>query len=269
MSEVWIGRGAMLFSAGLHVFLLSAPPRAARAEVPRPQASFVEFTVPPPAPVKLPEPEPVQEEAKPEPAVEPKPLRVKPASVEAPPQHVDASVPDVAPEEVAAPESAAHELPAELTGQTLVSDLGADWSAPVGSGAARRGVFRPGVSRVVHRSVTRKRVEKAPAHPLGPPVVPLAQLARKPIPPALGASLKRNYPQAARRQGKSGEAKVRARIEANGNVVIALIREQSSAEFGLACQKTLKESRWSAPVDAKGRKVATWISYRCKFRIDD
>lgn len=264
MSEVWIARGAVLFSAAVHFAVFSIPTRPARAHESPVQASIVEFSIP------APEPEPVPE---PEPEPEPEPRKVQLAAAQprqaiAPPSN-SVSLSEREPTPVAG--SSAAESPSELTGNTLVSDLGAEWKAPRGSGAPRRGVFRPGVSRVQQSLHSRASpaVGKAPVQPSGPVVVPLAQLAKRPIPPALGASLEKNYPPSARRQGKSGEAKVRARIEANGQVVIASIREQSSPEFGRACQKTLQGSRWSAPLDEKGRQVATWINYRCKFRFDD
>jgi hypothetical protein len=101
-----------------------------------------------------------------------------------------------------------------------------------------------------------------------PEALPLSQLSRKPVPPSLAATLERNYPPAARSIGQSGDASVRARIEARGNIRLASIVSETSPGFGDACRRTLLGSQWSAPLDRSGKPVATWISYRCKFRID-
>jgi TonB family protein len=98
---------------------------------------------------------------------------------------------------------------------------------------------------------------------------PLAQLSRKPVPPALALALERNYPAGARRQGKSGEAKVRALIDAFGRVISVTIAFESAPEFGAACKKTLLQSQWTAPLGQLGKPIATFITYRCKFRVDD
>jgi TonB family protein len=100
-------------------------------------------------------------------------------------------------------------------------------------------------------------------------VKPLSELSRKPVPPSLEAALKRNYPLTARAQGKSGEAKVRARVDADGRVGFVKVTLESGSGFGDACRRTLLSSEWSPPLDERGRPVATWITYRCKFRIDD
>jgi TonB family protein len=99
--------------------------------------------------------------------------------------------------------------------------------------------------------------------------MPLSQLSKTPVPPPLANALERNFPLEARRQGKAGEAKVRARIDPSGRVGLARVTFESSDGFGSACQKTLLESRWTPPLDRKGKAVATWVTYRCKFRVDE
>jgi TonB family protein len=99
--------------------------------------------------------------------------------------------------------------------------------------------------------------------------MPLAELSKKPAPPPLAEALERNYPPEARSQGKSGEAKVRARIDPGGRVAIARVTSETSDGFGHACQKTLLDSTWTPPLDRDGKPVATWVTYRCKFRVDD
>lgn len=58
------------------------------------------------------------------------------------------------------------------------------------------------------------------------------------------------------------------RVEANGRVRIAIVRFESGKGFGAACRAALLESRWTPPRDARGKPVATWVSYRCRFRIE-
>jgi TonB family protein len=83
----------------------------------------------------------------------------------------------------------------------------------------------------------------------------------------LARALERNYPARERSLGRSGEAKVRARIEPDGTVRIAKLLFETSAGFGEACRATLLASRWTAPLDARGKPAATWITYLCKFRV--
>lgn len=267
MNQKIVGRWAMLLSAGLHAYAFTATPEIqARIRESKPEVTTVQFTV------NEPEPEPVVEaepEPEPEPVVEPEP-EPEPLAVAEPPPAVEPEPLEVAPEP-SEPEPAS-EPPAELTGTTLAAADGAGWDAPLGSGRARRGALRPGVSGAVpeaKKTAVRAKpaAKKAPA---APPVLPLAQLSKRPVPPpALGGALQRNYPQQARRQGQSGEAKVRARIEATGQIKLAKVAFESAAGFGSACRKTLLGSKWSAPRDKHGKPVATWVSYRCKFRIDD
>jgi hypothetical protein len=62
---------------------------------------------------------------------------------------------------------------------------------------------------------------------------------------------------------------VRARIEANGDVREVTLTSETGHGFGSACRAALLESHWSAPLDRLGKAVATWITYRCKFRVDE
>ncbi len=275
MNQKLVGRWTLVVSVGLHVYAFFATPEftQAKSDV-APEPNVIKFTVTAPEPKPEPEaklaPEPEAKLA-PEPEVEPKPepevvppqdipeLVVEPEA--APP----ASQAEPAPELQAEPEPA----PAELTGTTLAALDGLGWDAPAGSGRERRGALRPGVSRPVAPTKQKPQAVKPPAAPPPPPILPLAQLSKHPVPPSLGGALKRNYPRAAQRQGQSGEAKVRARIEANGHVTLAKVAFESAEGFGSACRKTLLASKWSAPLDKKGRPVATWVSYRCKFRIDE
>jgi TonB family protein len=212
----------------------------------------VELVLPPPAtPQKQPE-TPVPPRTDTPPAAKPRPpARVQPARAQpAPP-------PTPTPELPPAP---------ELSGNTLVGDGDAGWAAPTGNGAEREGPIQAGSAPVTAPAPPRPASVTAPA---APAVEPLAQLSRKPVPPALTAALERNYPATARSQGKSGEAKVRALIDALGHVANITVSSSTSPEFGLACQKTLQQSNWTPPLGQLGKPTATFITYRCKFRVDD
>lgn len=255
----------LLVSAGVHVWLFSVAPSQSR-DVPAVMASSVTFQVveaPAPEPPPDPLPEPVPEPEPPEPPpMAPEPKEPEPAT----PEPVDPS-----PAEPEAPESPTDgDPPPELQGTTLAAEDAA-WAAPPGSGSERRGPLRAGVSRPVptpsRRAAPAAPERNAPASPAAE-ALPLSQLSRPPQPPALGGALQRNYPSHARQQGKAGEAKVRARIEPSGRIQLAKVVQETSEGFGAACQKTLLASQWTAPLDKKGKPAATWVSYRCKFRID-
>lgn len=100
------------------------------------------------------------------------------------------------------------------------------------------------------------------------PLVSVKDLAAKPLPPVLDAQLLSNYPREARRLGIAGRAVVIARVDADGVVRTTRIFSESSAGFGLACQRTLLGTRWSEPRDKDGRSVQTQIYYTCDFRVD-
>lgn len=261
MNQKWIGRGTLAISVSLHAYLLSAAPRFVPEQVRELPPTLMELAAlpplteevsePPPEPEEIPEPEPVPQPSEQLPAAEPE--------VE--------SEPESEPEPEVVPDSA----PPELTGTTLVAEGEGDFGAEVGSGRAREGAIRAGVSRPApaRRDIVKKPgVAPSKKAPEPPPAIPLASLSKKPVPPDLGGALKQNYPPDARRQGRAGEAKVQARVEPSGSVGFAKVSFESDDGFGAACRKTLLASKWTAPLDRKGNPVATWVSYRCKFRID-
>lgn len=250
MNQTVVGRITLGCSVAFHAWIFSGEAAATIARPTPHSVQAVEFVVAqlePPKEIHEPLPEPQA----PEPTLAPKPRYAEP----------DAS-------EVQDP-LGAEALPPELTGATLSAEDGVDFGAQQGSGRARRGAFRSGVSRAV--DVTPNPLPKRQAPALSsaePSFVPVSQLSRLPNPPNLAELLQRNYPSAARRQGQSGEAKVRARIGPNGRVEQAKVIFETSDGFGRACHNTLIGSHWSSPRDAKGKRVATWVNYRCKFRIE-
>jgi outer membrane biosynthesis protein TonB len=218
-----------------------------RAEV-APTIVQLALTPPPPEPPPA-EPEPPSAQPEP-PPVQPTPRPAARARSPAPPAPTPASA------------------PAELTGTTLASDDTSSWSAPAGSGADRSGPIetntvgaQPGSGQRASPPAPRPRAA-APA----PATLPLTELSRKPSPPSLTEALERHYPRDARRLGRSGAASVRARIAENGVVSEARLKDETEPGFGAACQRALLGSRWSPPLDRRGLPVATWVSYRCKFR---
>ncbi len=254
MNQGWTGRLTLLASVCGHAVAFSASPLAAPRLPEKPEPQMVAFEVaepepPPPEPEVEPEPPPPEPEPiapEPEPEPEPLPLESTPQAAETPPE------PEPAP---------------ELTGNTLVSDGADGFEAQRGSGAERRGPVRAGVSHPTPKR-TVQTSKPAPPKSAAPAVLPLAKLSKHPLPPALGDALERNYPPSARRQGLSGEAKVRARIDADGVIRVTNIASETTGGFGAACVKTLSGSKWSTPLDKEGKPVGTWISYRCKFRSD-
>jgi TonB family protein len=153
--------------------------------------------------------------------------------------------------------------PELLTGTTLLSDQGVAFRAPTGNGADR--------VRAIGSGTTQKIVATVPAPKpklVEPEAVPLAALSEKPRPPPLDRVLERHYPPRARSLGQDGEAKVRARVEASGRVRVANVTFESGRGFGSACRAALLESRWTPPLDGQGKPAATWVSYRCKFRVE-
>lgn len=256
MNQTWVGRGALILSAAVHAYAFLKTP-AVKTLSPPPSAQAVDLYVPPPLPeeVILPEPAP-EPEPEPEVTVEPEP-------------EVTPTEPEPAPETEAPLDSEPQASEPELTGTTLVAEGEGEFSAERGSGASRTGPVVSGTSTPT--KTTRKSPPKGPSKPApkSPPALPLSQLSRRPVPPPLGGALKRNYPKTARDLGLSGEAKVRARIEPSGAVVLAKVQLESASGFGDACRKTIVGSTWSAPRDKEGHPVATWVTYSCKFRIED
>jgi outer membrane biosynthesis protein TonB len=154
---------------------------------------------------------------------------------------------------------AAAEAPAEFSGVTLTNDgAGPGGAAAVGTGGALRGPI--GAPRV--------KIARTPvARDAGPPLVALASLSRAPSPPDLADVLERHYPEAARRQGLSGQAVLKARIPPDGHPRDLVLVSQSTPGFGDACRATLRDSVWTAPLDRDGRAVATLVTYTCRFEV--
>jgi protein TonB len=214
----------------------------------RRKPAMVEMTVAPPKP-KAPEPEPKAEPAAHKLALA-RPARTKAAAAPPPPS--------------AAPPPAA-ESPADFTGTTLTNDGAGDgWSSATGNGEKMNGpVGRPG-AHVTHRVVDGD--PDGAGH--GPPVVGLGDLARAPSAPDLADALAAAYPAEARAKGLTGKAVVRARVMPDGRVRELALVSESASGFGAACERTLRDSRWSPPTDRGGRAVSTFINYTCRFNVE-
>jgi protein TonB len=246
-SAGWRGLALLVIvSVAAHAALFSWAGRDrhhAQAKAQKKRPTEVTVTVAPP-------PAPTPPEAKPA----PKPAAHK-IAVRAP-----APPPDAPP-----PPPPQAETPADFSGTTLTNDgPGEGWASAVGNGEAMHGpIGRPGAK------VTARAQEGAdrPTPTKSAPVVALASLSRPPEPPDLNGALERNYPAAARKQGTPGQAVLKARITAEGQVRDLVIVSQSAAGFGDACRATLRESKWSPPLDRDGQPVATFISYTCRFEV--
>jgi TonB family protein len=193
----------------------------------------------------------------------PKPPEAKPAPKVA--NKIAVRAPAPPPEAAPPPPPPEAETPADFSGTTLTNDgAGPGWASAVGNGEAMRGpIGRPG-AKVTGRS-REGAAEPAPAK--AAPVVALASLSRPPAPPDLNDALERHYPEAARKQGTPGQAVLKARITAEGQVRDLVVVSQSAPGFGDACRATLRESTWSPPLNRDGEPVATFISYTCRFEV--
>jgi TonB family protein len=248
MNQAAIGYGCIVLSVAVHAGAMLGASRPALAVAP-PVRTVVELALLPPPPLRPP----------PAPAPEPTAPALKPKSAPRVATTREAPAPPATPRPEASPTP-------ELSGNTLLGEGEASWSAPAGNGAEREGPIQVGAPVALPVAAS---VRPAPTAVPALAVEPLAQLSRKPVPPALAAALERNYPSGARRQGKSGEAKVRALIDALGRVASVTIHFESAPEFGAACKKTLLQSQWTAPLGQLGKPTATFVTYRCTFRVDD
>jgi protein TonB len=158
------------------------------------------------------------------------------------------------------------ESPADFTGQTLTNDgPGEGWASAVGNGEKMNGpVGRPGAK------VTRRVVDgdAEGTGPKGPRTVGLGDLSKPPGAPDLVSALEAAFPADARAKGIGGKAVVRARIMPDGKVRELALVSESGAGFGAACEKTLRGSQWTAPLDQRGEAVSTFISYTCRFEVE-
>ena len=201
-------------------------------------------------------PAPPPPPAKPEP---PKPTPPRSAPLKRAPE-------TVAPPAVAPPPASPPAESPQNAGVTLAAEgAGNAFSMPLGTG----GALEP--TRIVTPAPINTPAPTPPAPTAvsdGPRVVAVGDLSARPAPPSsLGAALERNYPAASRRDGLSGSAKVRARIDPDGVVRRVTLLEESAAGFGAACSRTLNGSRWAAPKDKAGHSVATEIKYTCRFVV--
>lgn len=257
MKREWISRGAFALSLVTHAWILGATPAPLRSRAKPPELTqMVQFEVAEPPAEQKPEPppSPPPEPIEPEPPRPPEP---------APEPALDAPPPVDEPVEAQLP---------ELTGTTLLAEGPGAFVVEEGSGRSRRGAIRAGVSSFVERGTGQIEAKPKPnprAMPAPVRAVPVASLSRRPRAPSLGGLLRENYPPEARRQGRSGQVKVRAMIDPSGKIKQVHVTEQSDEAFGQACRKTLLGTDWGAPLDAAGQPVATWIIYRCTFRVDD
>jgi len=210
-------------------------------ELPEPARVIAKEALPPPeqAPPKPAPPRPRQR-----PAAEPPPVLPPPVT----PQPL-APQPEPEPE---APPAALLDLSQPASPFGIVSGAGNG----LGSGTANSGYAGPAPEPVA------VNVRQAL------PFAKLGDLSRKPRAPSLDARLRQHYPPELRRRGVAGQAEVRVLIDARGRVEALELVSESAAGFGSACERTLRDSVWSAPLDRDGEPVRTRIIYRCRFEIE-
>ncbi len=240
-------------SASTHIVVFSAlglvpPPSRVLAMH---EAEFEVIDPPKPPPVVEP---PKPKEKEPEPPPDPPkvaPHRAAPKPAEPPPQ--PAAPP---PEEVA-----------DFTGVTLTAENGASWSTVVGSGAPLKGP----VGKIASRQGPAPQQAAAKTGPVGPRVVALGSLSRKPAPPAgLNALLERNYPRRAHLQGVEGKVVVRLRILPSGRVGDIRVLQESPTGFAFAsaCREMLRQAPpFVPPLDRNGVAVAADVTFNCDFEV--
>ncbi|MEM7448535.1 MAG: energy transducer TonB [Myxococcota bacterium] len=141
---------------------------------------------------------------------------------------------------------------------------GPGFSVPTGQGAERSGTTR-----------AVRRVERTSSNAISPArngggVVPVSDLARAPGQPGgIRARLVANYPSAARREGRTGQAMVRLRIDSSGTARVLQVLSASSPEFGQACRRTLDgQNGWRPGRSRGGVDVSTIIRFNCAFSFE-
>lgn len=231
-----------LAHAGLVVALVS---NATVTYLPVTDFAPIEVLPPPPAPRPAPPPE-LPPPPEPEPETQVRSLRPSVSPTKA------------APTPPTEPTPPAAEQPVALAGVSL-SNVGLAIASGNGSGFAPIGA--------VAKPSPRPEVVSTPPAPRPPDLTSLADLSRKPSPPALDAALARNYPTHLRSSGVEGQALVRVIVGAAGEVRTTTLLSETHGGFGSACQKALQGSRWGPPIDQSGRPVATSLQYRCRFTV--
>jgi protein TonB len=238
---------AAVLSLAAHGFAYASLGFAPNA-VHEPPPSHVSFRVHDAAPP--PPPPPVQPKPTEAPKPEPPALKAKPKSA-----------PTVNPAPAAPPAAV------DLRGVTLTNDNGTAWSSAVGNGSALDGTLGP-IGPSSPRAAASMTPPPVAARVPEIPVVSMADLSSRPVPPELSANLRAHYPADARLRGIGGSATVEVRIEPDGRVRVVSVQSESFTGFGDACKRTLVGSQWSAPRDEQGRAVATRVHYTCRFVVE-
>ncbi len=241
---------SVLAHAGVALALrLRPPPKLAEPELRRLEVRMIELPPEPDQPAP-----PAPEPARAPPPPKPEPPQPKPAEPPPPPST-----------EAEAPPKAEPDSPPDVPAPLALLDTSIQAAA---SGvAASTALDAPGgISRGAARAPV-PALFPVPA-PAAPAFTPLADLSRKPRPPSLDALLRKNYPESLRRLGIDGQAMVRAHVTPRGRVARVEVLSESAPGFADACRRTLLGSEWTEPLDRNGERVATQLTYRCRFQIE-
>lgn len=210
-------------------------------------------------------------QTRPTPSPSPAPKRTEFVPIELPPPPVPPPEPPAAPPKAEAPPPSMANRPPRpaprlepLTSTAAgVNEAAVELPEPAPTPVRLAGISLSNAGTVAESKP--RVVTAAPA--AGPPITPLSDLSRKPVPPRLDSSLRNNYPPELRRRGVEGEALVRVHLSEAGRVTRVEPVSQSEAAFATACRQTLLGTEWGPPLDAGGRPVRTNLLYRCRFRV--
>lgn len=224
----------------------------------------------PPPPEPEPAPEPEIAEPEPPPTPPPEPTRRERRREE----------PETTPDPTPAVETPEEPPPMEeriedFTGTTLTSATATAGPAVIaGSGAPITGPPGAATGTTTGRS-RRGAPDGAPGGTgtdeaaSGDPIVPMADLSRRPrAPEGLRDALVRHYPAEYRARGIEGSARVSFVLYPGSRLTRFRIVFESDAGFGQACREMLQESTgWDDPLDQQGNPVATRVTFTCDFSI--
>ena len=146
------------------------------------------------------------------------------------------------------------------------------WAVAAGTGRDRAGPIGNPNAAVTGRS--REGVPGGAIDGEGDtPILPVGDLSRAPQPPSqrlLRTLLEQHYPRRAKREGVTGRSDVRLTVGADGTIrdLRVLSERPRQYDFGGACLATLRQAgRWQPPVGPDGRRVATRVTFACRFEI--
>lgn len=79
------------------------------------------------------------------------------------------------------------------------------------------------------------------------------------------------YPEKAKKLGVEGDVWIKALIDKHGNVVEAVIQQETKNDvgFGNAALDAAHECKYEPAIGEDGKPVAVWVTYKVSFRLDE